>query len=78
MAYEICPECGASKHQLVACPLCGFTRMPRSAPCASDGSVLARAVRAASPAPRPGLAPTPVRVTTKRRMRRAAAPVAAD
>jgi ribosomal protein L32 len=27
MAYETCPECGAQKHQLVACPQCGFKRM---------------------------------------------------
>jgi len=27
MAYETCPECSAQKHQLVACPQCGFKRM---------------------------------------------------
>ena len=27
MAYETCPQCGAQKHQLVACPQCGFKRM---------------------------------------------------
>lgn len=26
MAYEDCPQCGERKHQLMACPKCGFTR----------------------------------------------------
>jgi len=26
MAYELCPECGARKHQIMACPSCGFRR----------------------------------------------------
>lgn len=26
MAYEQCPECGTRKHQIVACPACGFRR----------------------------------------------------
>lgn len=26
MAYELCPECGTRKHQIVACPSCGFRR----------------------------------------------------
>ena len=30
MAYEICPECGAEKHQLMKCPQCGFQRSRRT------------------------------------------------
>ena len=26
MSYELCPECGTRKHQIVACPSCGFRR----------------------------------------------------
>ena len=26
MAYELCPECGTRKHQIVACPSCGYRR----------------------------------------------------
>lgn len=29
MAYENCPQCGTQKHQLVACPQCGFKRMTK-------------------------------------------------
>lgn len=29
MAYEKCPQCGSDKHQLMACPACGFTRLQR-------------------------------------------------
>ncbi len=32
MAYETCPQCGAEKHQLVACPKCGFKRMTTRPP----------------------------------------------
>jgi DNA-directed RNA polymerase subunit M/transcription elongation factor TFIIS len=31
MAYEVCPVCGANKHQVVACPKCGYTRRARTA-----------------------------------------------
>jgi len=31
MAYETCPQCGAQKHQLVACSQCGFKRRPTRA-----------------------------------------------
>ena len=27
MAHESCPKCGARKHQLMACPSCGFTKI---------------------------------------------------
>ena len=30
MASETCPECGAQKHQLNACPMCGWSRSGRS------------------------------------------------
>lgn len=26
MAYELCPDCGTRKHQIVACSNCGFRR----------------------------------------------------
>jgi ribosomal protein L32 len=26
LAYENCPKCGTRKHQLMACPNCGFSR----------------------------------------------------
>lgn len=31
MTYEVCPECGAKKHQLIACPNCGYTRRASNA-----------------------------------------------
>ena len=30
MACEICPECGAEKHQLMKCPKCGFQKNRRT------------------------------------------------
>lgn len=30
MAYESCPECNEQKHQLMACPKCGFKRLSES------------------------------------------------
>ncbi len=60
MAYELCPQCGVEKHQLVACAKCGFTRFQRAPDTTQE--------IAATPAPTPQ-APRTVRITTKRRSR---------
>ena len=42
MAYETCANCGAKKHQLNACPNCGFTRRKESIQYSNTKQVIER------------------------------------